>query len=138
MPTTVNRRLVGEGVALVGDGGRLTDPLSGGGIAHALISSYILFTKIKEHGICNRALKTYEKEWNRSYGRNNNWGWRAKMVLRELDDDTIERIVEFGIKNYHRKVIDEIKVYDIIKSLIREYPDLMKPGLRLLRGRYDL
>ena len=138
VPTTVNRRLVGEGVALVGDGGRLTDPLSGGGIAHALISSYMLYTKIKEHGICDRALKAYEKEWNRSYGRNNNWGWRAKMILRELDDDTIERIVEFGIKNYHRKVIDEIKVYDIIKSLIREYPDLMKLGLRLLRGRYDL
>lgn len=137
VPTTFNNRLVKEGVALIGDGGRLTDPITGGGIANALRSAKFLAETIMDGDLSLKNLKNYENRWNRTYGRNNKWGWSAKMVFKSLREEDIKKIAEFGVKKFHNKTIDDIDHYDIIKGIIKEYPEFIKWGIKLLKGRFD-
>lgn len=137
VPTTYNDKLVKDGVALIGEGGRLTDPITGGGIANALRSAKILFETINNGDFSLGNLKNYENKWNRTYGKNNKWGWSAKMVFKTLRDEDIKKIAKFGIKRFHNKTIDDVDHYDIIKGIIKECPEFIKWGIKLLKGRFD-
>uniref|UniRef100_A0A7C4YF12 NAD(P)/FAD-dependent oxidoreductase n=1 Tax=candidate division WOR-3 bacterium TaxID=2052148 RepID=A0A7C4YF12_UNCW3 len=137
VPTTYNDKLVKDGVALIGDGGRLTDPITGGGIANALRSAMLLAQTIKNGDLSLRNLRKYEEKWNRTYGKNNKWGWSAKNIFRSMRDDEIKKIAEFGIKVFHNRTINDVKHYEIIKGIIKEYPEFIKWGIKLLKGRFD-
>lgn len=137
VPTVYNDKLVNEGVALIGEGGRLTDPITGAGIANAFRSSKILAETISNGDFSIRNLKKYENKWNRTYGKNNRWGWSAKMVFKTMNDEDIKKIAEFGVKKFNNKLIHDVEHYDIIKGIIKEYPEFIKWGLKLLKGRFD-
>lgn len=65
-------RISDDGIMLVGDAGRLTDPLTGGGIVNAIVSGSIAGNvaaeAIKAGDVSAAFLKKYDKEWEKTFG----------------------------------------------------------------------
>ena len=74
MPTGVARgSIVTDGLMLVGDAAGQADPLTGGGIAHAMLAGRLaaeVAAQAAEPGdVSARALRAHEKRWRESRGR---------------------------------------------------------------------
>ncbi|WNY22803.1 Kynurenine 3-monooxygenase [Methanimicrococcus hongohii] len=80
-----------QGLMLVGDAGHLSDPITGGGIKHALWSGEMAGKNaaqaVKDGDFSEKAMKRYQKEWDARFG---------KMMKRDLI-----------LKNYYLEMTDE-------------------------------
>jgi len=76
-------------VALVGDAGLQCDPLTGGGIANALICGGLL-----GQALASERLSLYDPWWRRAVGRRNLLRYRLKHLLHSLDEGQLTRLVE--------------------------------------------
>ncbi|MDR2944890.1 MAG: NAD(P)/FAD-dependent oxidoreductase [Methanosarcinales archaeon] len=93
-------KIYGAGIMLVGDAGRLTDPLTGGGIKHALWSGELAgitaAEAVKAGDFTEKFMKKYQKAWDDKGG---------KILSRDLI-----------LKNYYIGMTDE-EVNKIAKSI---------------------
>lgn len=93
-------KIYGNGIMLVGDAGQLTDPITGGGIKHALWSGefagVVAAEAVKAENFSEKFLKKYQNEWEKKAG---------KVMKRDLI-----------LKNYYINMSDE-EANKIIKSL---------------------
>lgn len=74
VPTGVARgSIVTDGLMLVGDAHREADPLTGGGIAHAMLAgrlaAEVAAQAVEAGDVSALALRAYEKRWTESRGR---------------------------------------------------------------------
>jgi len=135
IPTKILKNLVNNNVCVVGDSGRLVDPISGGGIGNALLSGKIAGEvageSIKRGEI--RYLKEYEKRWFSLEGRNMRFRMKVRDVFMKLKDEDLEILFDFGERNFGNKTINEINEMKIIRGIIKFSPKLFKLGVHLLR-----
>lgn len=93
-------KIYGTGLMLVGDAAQLTDPITGGGIKHALwsgeMAGKVAAEAVQVGDFTDRFLRKYQKEWENKCG---------KMLSRDLI-----------LKNYYLGMTDE-EANDIAKSL---------------------
>ncbi len=120
----VPKRIVADGIMLVGDAARLIDPITGGGIANAAISGRWA-GEIAAKCLSNpsrECLKEYEekvkKKWERKHLRN----WFVKEKLSQLSDETLNKLMEV-ISEYKMK---EISVRAILEAVQEKYPELIE------------
>jgi len=79
------RRLVTDGLMLVGDAARQVDPLTGGGIAHAMAAgrsaAQVAAAAIRSGDASRLSLSRYEAEWSDGPGRKiaRNYRWRQRF-----------------------------------------------------------
>ncbi len=126
----VPKRIVDNGIMLVGDAARLIDPITGGGIANACISGKWageIAGKCIENP-SKECLKEYEekvkKKWERKHLRN----WFVKEKLAALDDDTLNKLMEV----ISEEDIKEISVRAILEAVQKKYPELVEEFEELL------
>ncbi|MCL2549598.1 MAG: NAD(P)/FAD-dependent oxidoreductase [Methanimicrococcus sp.] len=93
-------KIYGNGIMLVGDAGRLTDPITGGGIKHALWSGELAgiaaAKAVKDGDFSEKSMKQYQKAWEDKCG---------KIMKRDLI-----------LKNYYVDMSDE-DANELAKSL---------------------
>lgn len=86
-------RTVCDGLVLVGDAARQTDPLSGGGIANAMLAGKmageVCASAIKNGNVSAAALGEYEKMWRETMGKKNERLYRVKELFVSLGDGDI-------------------------------------------------
>jgi len=120
----VPKKLVGNGIMLVGDAARLIDPITGGGIANASISGRwageIAAKCINEPS--EECLMEYQErvkqKWERKHLRN----WFVKEKLSELDDDTLNKLMDV----VSEADFNEISVRAILEAVQEKYPELIE------------
>ncbi|MBI4722228.1 MAG: NAD(P)/FAD-dependent oxidoreductase [Candidatus Stahlbacteria bacterium] len=137
IPSKILNSLVKDNVCLIGDAGRLVDPISGGGIGNALFSGRLAgkaaAMAIKENDISK--LKIYEKEWEKEEGKNFRFKFIARDVYLKLTDADLELLFDFGAKNFGNKQMTEINELEIIKNIVTASPRFLKLGARLLKAK---
>jgi digeranylgeranylglycerophospholipid reductase len=120
----VPKRIVDNGIMLVGDAARLIDPITGGGIANACISGKYA-GEIAAKCIDNpskECLEEYQKLVQERWGRKHLRNWFVKEKLASLDDDTLNKLMEV----ISEEDISEISVRAILEAVQKKYPELIE------------
>jgi len=120
----VPKKIVDNGIMLVGDAARLIDPITGGGIANACISGKYA-GEVAAKCIDNpskECLEEYQNKvkerWERKHLRN----WFVKEKLAGLSDDTLNKLMDVVSKEN----ISEISVRAILEAVQKKYPELIE------------
>ncbi len=94
----IPKKIIGEGVMLVGDAAHQSNPISGGGIATAMFAgryaSETAVTAFKKGDFSEKILSGYPKLWNKRLGKEHAILYRLKSAVINLTDDTFNRAAE--------------------------------------------
>jgi digeranylgeranylglycerophospholipid reductase len=125
------------GLLLVGDAARLTEPLSGAGIAIAMESG--VFAAEAAADAVGRAdpslrvLRTYEERWRAERGREVAFYARARAFFRKLTDPDLARVGRALARVVgEREPGEAAGAFDLGKSLVTADPRLLLLGRHLL------
>jgi len=108
VPVTTNLKPISKGnMLIVGDAGRMVNPLNGGGITHA-IDSGILAGKAAASACLDPArmdkiFERYEKDIQKRFGKVHESQYRIKDVVYQLSDDEYDRIGDHILKLPEKK-----------------------------------
>jgi len=124
--------IVADGIMLVGDAGRMIDPMTGGGIAHACLSGRlagkVAADAIKARDYSKEFFQAYEKAWRDEIEEKLFRNWMAKEKLVTLDDEVFDKCIklldEVGMEN--------ISVFNILAVIKEKYPELVEEFQDLL------
>ncbi|HDO19652.1 MAG TPA: NAD(P)/FAD-dependent oxidoreductase [Thermoplasmatales archaeon] len=114
---------VKENILLVGDAARHTDPLTGGGIMHALIGGRIAGETIAKSlnegdlGI----LQEYEEGWKREFGKKLKRNYMMKEIASGFDDKTFDMLAD-SVKDIN---FEEFSTLGLVKALVTKHPSLL-------------
>ena len=133
-------RIAYRNVLFVGDAGRLTDPVSGGGLANALLSgkfageTVVESLKYKTTEEIEKRLGDYSSRWDRAKGKQLALYWRAKSIFAKLEDEDLEGICRFIDDRFGHDTFNSIDITGTIRSIIREKRLLFRLVKKLLPG----
>ncbi len=120
----VPKKIVDNGIMLVGDAARLIDPITGGGIANACISGKWAGETAAKciDNPSKECLEEYQlrvkEKWERKHLRN----WFVKEKLAQLDDDTLNKLMEV----ISEEDLSDISVAAILEAVQKKYPELIE------------
>ncbi len=122
----VKMPVTAPGLLLVGDAARLIDPITGGGIANAIVSGMYAAQISKEiignNDYSNAPLQKYEKMIKDRFERKHLRNWVAKEKLAELSDETLDKLVDI----ISDQVLTTISVEAILKAIAEKYPEVVE------------
>lgn len=118
--------VINTGVMLVGDAARVSDALTGGGIAHAIITGreagIVASEAIEAGDVSTDILQRYEERW-RDILENKLWrNWLAKEKFTQLSDETLNKIISLLMD----VDLKEMTTYNLIKAVAEKYPEVAK------------
>jgi digeranylgeranylglycerophospholipid reductase len=117
--------IVRNGLMLVGDAARHTDPLTGGGIVPALesgtIAGEVAGKAVRKNDPSERVLREYEVEWNSLFGATRKLRYSIKELAVSLSDEEINRVMRVfdGIQP------EELNLKGITMRFLRKDPRLL-------------
>jgi len=125
---------VADGLMVVGDAARLSDPITGGGIYNAMRTGRLAAGVASESisaGNCSRAaLMAYDQAWRHSkLGKTLERNYRIKEYFITLSDEKLNAIVH----SMARINLKDFSVFNLVKELIRHNPRLLLE----LKGLHD-
>ena len=120
------RALTSDGVMLVGDAARHTEPLSGGGIIPALDSGItagrIARKAVQQKDASTKVLREYETEFNNNpYGKQRKRMYKAKEFVVHRSDEEFNRVINV----MHGVTPEEMTMKGIIARLLKKDPKLL-------------
>jgi digeranylgeranylglycerophospholipid reductase len=87
------------GLVLVGDAGRLSDPLTGGGIVNGMesgrIAGNVVAKAIRSRDVSSTALMRYDREIYASLGRMIERNYRIKEKVVTISDESINKMIRY-------------------------------------------
>ena len=116
---------VRDNLLLVGDAARQTDPLTGGGIMHALIAGKIagevIGEAVEKEDFSREMLSKYEKLWKEKLGHKLHRNYVMKEVASTFDDKTFDKLAD-SVKDLK---FDEFSTRGLVKALVLKHPTLL-------------
>ena len=116
---------VRDNLLLVGDAARQTDPLTGGGIMHALIAGKIagevIGEAVEKGDFSREMLSKYEKLWKEKLGHKLHRNYVMKEVASTFDDKTFDKLAD-SVKDIK---FDEFSTRGLVKALVLKHPTLL-------------
>jgi len=121
---------------VIGDAARLTDPLSGAGIANALRSGTWAAEAIQvafaKGDFSSNSLRVYEKRWKRGMGRELSFRYRAKEIFLQLSDRELNEVIGIVKGMFAGRSVESIEIKRLVKEIIRSSPRLLRLSRHLL------
>lgn len=124
-------KTVTNGLLLVGDAARQSDPITGGGIYNSLNCAKIAGNVIAEAASKNdysaKMLNKYEKVWRATIGKSIDKNYRVKELFMKMTDQQLNDLAHSlkGVK------FNEMGTLSLIKQLVKHNPKILF-GLRSL------
>ncbi|MCR3884674.1 NAD(P)/FAD-dependent oxidoreductase [Methanotrichaceae archaeon M04Ac] len=115
-------RTVADGVILVGDAARQSDPITGGGIINAMkagkMAGKIAADLVPRGEVDKRSLMVYEEMWRETIGKHISRNFAVKEFFVDLTDDDLNRMIHSldGID------VAELDLKGLLKVLVRQNP----------------
>lgn len=101
------RRLVANGLMLVGDAARQANPVSGGGIVSGMIAAKIAgqvaAKAIQEGDVSEQRLREYPVLWHQQEGRAHERFYKLKEAIWRLTDEDLDRTAEAYLRTPEEK-----------------------------------
>jgi digeranylgeranylglycerophospholipid reductase len=122
----VLKTIVSDGLMLVGDAARHTEPLSGAGILPAISSGKtageVARQAVRQNDASAKVLREYETEWNNNpFGKQRKRLYKAKEFVVERSDEELNRIVRAA----HGIQPEEMTLRGITMRVLKKDPKLM-------------
>lgn len=134
---------VADGLIIVGDAARVSDPMTGGGIYNAMYTGRLageVATEAIRQGTCSKeALMIYDHTWrNSAPGAEIARNYRLKEFYVTLDDEVLNAILN-SVKNLQLK---EFSMLHIVREFMKLHPTVRKELKTLIKnnpnGREEL
>ncbi|MEM4160490.1 MAG: NAD(P)/FAD-dependent oxidoreductase [Thermoplasmata archaeon] len=138
IPLGLYEKFVKDNVVLVGDAACQVKPVSGGGlylgISAALICADVLERALLENNLSKKRMGEYPRRFLQTFKKEIKFGMRARKVLRNISDETVETAVEIlcscaEAKNVIAKYGDIDYPSLLLKPLLKHCPKLVKLAL---------
>jgi len=114
-----------DGVMLVGDAARQSDPITGGGIINSMkagiIAGEVAAEQVSEENLSKEALKIYEDRWRETVGKHINRNYGVKEFFVELSDDELNRLMH----SLEKQDLAQATLRDMLKILIKQNPKML-------------
>ena len=128
---------VKDNLLLVGDAARQVDPITGGGLMHAIeagkYAAETIAQAVKEQRFDSKMLMTYEQKWKDAFGKKLHRNYVAKEIMLDMADKTLDMLAD-SLKDYK---FEEFSTLSIIKALVTKHPSLLvklTPLMKLARA----
>ena len=117
---------VADGLMVVGDAARLSDPMTGGGIANAMITGRLAAEVatgcIGRNDVSRNALMEYDLGWRSSkVGKSLEKNYKIKETFIKLDDAKLNALIHTA----SRLDLKDFSVLTLVKELIRRNPKML-------------
>jgi digeranylgeranylglycerophospholipid reductase len=117
---------VADGLMIIGDAARLSDPITGGGIYNAMytgdLAGKIATDCIKKDDVGREALMTYDRTWRASsMGKAIERNYKIKEFFITLDDEKLNSLVN-SAKNIE---MDKFSTLTLVRELIHHNPKIL-------------
>ena len=127
------KRTVADGMLIIGDAARVSDPITGGGIYNAMytgrLAAEVAAEGIAKGDVSANGLMPYDTAWRSSkLGKALERNYRVKEYFVTLSDEKLNRLVH----SMSRLDLSKFSTLEIIKELLRHDPTLLLE-LRALR-----
>ncbi|MDF0590423.1 NAD(P)/FAD-dependent oxidoreductase [Candidatus Methanocrinis natronophilus] len=115
-------RTVADGIILVGDAARQSDPITGGGIINAMnagmMAGEIAADLVPKGEMDSGSLQIYEKRWRETIGKHISRNFAVKEFFVDLTDDDLNHLIHSldGID------VAEMNLRGLLKVLVRQNP----------------
>ncbi|NIR51166.1 NAD(P)/FAD-dependent oxidoreductase [candidate division KSB1 bacterium] len=128
------KKIVADGLMLVGDAAHQVNPISGGGIVTAMIAGQmagkVAADAIKENDVSEKRLQEYANEWHRVEGKNHERFYKIKKAIYKLTDEDLNRTADtvLSLPSEKRTIINIFKaalvknpslIFDVIKVFMK-------------------
>jgi digeranylgeranylglycerophospholipid reductase len=130
VPAKILKQFFGNNFFLIGDAARLTDPLSGAGIANGIKSGVIA---ARNAVVRLKGKKChFESEIKHEILDELKFHYRVRRAYLKLTDRDFNDIFQVGKKIYEGKTIHDINTRHLVKEILVSSPRLLKVGFNLL------
>jgi len=113
-------QMYGDGIMLVGDAARLTDPITGGGIKHALysgeIAGIVAADAIKTENCSAKFLKKYQDEWEKKCGKIMARDLKLKEYYIDMTDEEANKVAK---SMAGEDLTDALEITQLVKILAK-------------------
>jgi len=119
------KTLVRNGLMLIGDAARHTEPITGSGIPSAIrdgvMAGEVAQKAVHANDSSVRVLREYETRWRKSFGKIH-WGmYKTKEFMVKLSDDELNRITRV----FQGTMREELSIRGITMRLLKKDPRLL-------------
>jgi len=127
---------VTDNLLLVGDAARQVDPITGGGLMHAIeagtYAGETIGNAVEKQRFDTETLSEYETRWKNAFGKKLHRNYVAKEIMLDMEDKTLDMLAD-SLKDYK---FEEFSTLSIIKALVTKHPSLLvklTPLMKLAR-----
>ena len=128
---------VKENLLLIGDAARQVDPITGGGLTHAIeagkYAGETIAKAVEKQRFDTQILSEYETRWKNAFGKKLHRNYVAKEIMLDMEDKTLDMLAD-SLKDYK---FEEFSTLSIIKALVTKHPSLLvklTPLMKLVRA----
>ena len=125
VPVGVPTKTTTNGLMLVGDAARMADPLTGGGIVHAMksgeIAGEVAAKAIKSGDASVERMNEYERRWRSTIGATLQKSYKAKERLLKLSDAEWDSLAS-SLRGIN---FEEMTAFGLLKEMIMRDPKLL-------------
>lgn len=119
------KRTVANGLLLVGDAARQSDPITGGGIHNSLhcarIAGNVIAEAISKGDYSIKMLNKYEKEWRSTIGKIIDKNYRVKELFIKMTDEQLNSLAH-SLKDVK---FNDMGTVTLIKQLVKNNPKML-------------
>lgn len=131
-------KLASERLALIGDAGGQTKPITGGGVFLGKRASELLAESIMIKGVCPEALTAYEQIYAREFGQEIARAWLIRKIINRLSDRKLDNAVRILSDKSIVRIFEEEGDIDnpagLSSAILRKTPKLLQFAPALLRS----
>ena len=128
---------VKENLLLIGDAARQVDPITGGGLTHAIeagkYAGETIAKAVEKQRFDTQILSEYETRWKNAFGKKLHRNYVVKEIMLDMEDKTLDMLAD-SLKDYK---FEEFSTLSIIKALVTNHPSLLvklTPLMKLARA----
>jgi digeranylgeranylglycerophospholipid reductase len=125
------KKIVTDGLMLIGDAAHQANPMTGGGIIQSIMASEIAgrvaAMAIKENDTSEQRLEQYAKEWDKENGSSHRLAYRLKEAIYKLTDADLNRTAAAISK----KPSENQTILNIFKTALIQHPKLIPDIIKM-------
>ncbi|RMF58521.1 MAG: NAD(P)/FAD-dependent oxidoreductase [Calditrichaeota bacterium] len=125
------KKIVADGLMLVGDAAHQVNPVSGGGITTAMIAGRlagrVAARAVQEDDFSEKRLAEYARKWQAAEGKNHERFYKIKKAIYKLTDEDLNRTADAIL----RLPVEKRTIVNIFKSALINHPSLIFEVMRL-------